>query len=309
MSASPQQGQLFPSPTDREPGRALDELFQSTLCYRSSKAYFDLLQFISRFPKYSPFHCFLLYTQNPSVSYVATPGQWYSRFGRTIRRDARPLVILAPMQPVMFVYDMTDTEGAPLPKELGRPFDTQGKLPKGVYEKTLRNCEKRERIKVLLRELGALQAGYARQARAEMCQVGDKEYKPAKHVVTVNSNLAEPEQYSTLVHELGHIHAGHLGADADLWWPDRRDSSRDAMEWEAESVSYLVCRRLGLQTTSAEYLVQHVARDSRVPTFSLNTVLRVAGYIESLGNQMLTLRKEAPRKEGQSETGGRLRPT
>src|ERR1035437_9522176 len=62
---------------------ALDELFRATLAYRRSKAYFDLMKFISRFPRYAPYNCFLLHTQSPTVSYVATPCQWRVRFGRT----------------------------------------------------------------------------------------------------------------------------------------------------------------------------------------------------------------------------------
>jgi len=40
------------------------------------------------------------------------------RFGRALKEDARPMLILAPMHPVMLVYDLDQTEGEPLPKEL-----------------------------------------------------------------------------------------------------------------------------------------------------------------------------------------------
>ena len=93
---------------------ALDELFESSRTYRTSEQYVELMRFIKRFPKYSPFNCFLLHTQRPSVSYVATPNQWRKRFERTIKDGAHPLVILAPMSPVLFVFDAEDTEGKPL---------------------------------------------------------------------------------------------------------------------------------------------------------------------------------------------------
>ncbi|PYX70752.1 MAG: hypothetical protein DMG72_18250, partial [Acidobacteria bacterium] len=38
----------------------------------------------------------------------------------------------------------------------------------------------------------------------------------------LNNKHTREEQYSTLVHELAHIHCGHLGGDADGWWPDRK---------------------------------------------------------------------------------------
>jgi hypothetical protein len=86
---------------------AVDEIFIAGSRYRYSQAYIELLQFISRFPNYSPFNCFLLYTQNPSLTYVATAKTWSRKFRRQPRFDARPLLILAPMGPVRFVFDMS----------------------------------------------------------------------------------------------------------------------------------------------------------------------------------------------------------
>ena len=63
----------------------MDELFAASLAYRTSDKYLDLMRFISRFPRYSPFNAFLLQTQRPSVSYVATAGQWLRDFRRTIK--------------------------------------------------------------------------------------------------------------------------------------------------------------------------------------------------------------------------------
>ena len=46
---------------------AVDELCRASKRYRHSQAYMELLQFISRFPNYSPFNCFLLHTQNGPI--------------------------------------------------------------------------------------------------------------------------------------------------------------------------------------------------------------------------------------------------
>ncbi len=121
----------------------LDELFRATLAYRRSTAYFDLMKFISRFPKYAPFNCFLLHTQNPNLSYVATPFQWWSDFERKIKPDSRPMVILVPFGPVSFVYDLADTEGKKLPRQLERPYETWGDhVPETVWHNTRRNCKR-----------------------------------------------------------------------------------------------------------------------------------------------------------------------
>jgi hypothetical protein len=131
----------------------LDELFRATLAYRRSQAYFDLMKFISRFPKYAPFNCFLLHTQNPNLSYVATPFQWWSDFERKIKPDSRPMVILVPFGPVSFVYDLADTEGKRLPRQLERPYETWGDhVPETVWYNTRRNCEERDQIAILTKE-------------------------------------------------------------------------------------------------------------------------------------------------------------
>ncbi|MGH2396086.1 MAG: ImmA/IrrE family metallo-endopeptidase [Terriglobales bacterium] len=297
--------ELFPKEADEpaeaeaSPGTdklgALDELFQSTATYRSSKAYLDLMKFISRFPKYAPFNCFLLHTQNPSVTYVATPSQWRSRFGRTIRADARPLVILAPMRPVIFVYDLEDTEGDHLPARLERPFETHGRLPKQVWERTLTNCQDRDRIAISYSDFSRLQAGSAQMNTSSSVRVG-RQQAMAKCVVALNRKHSAEEQYATLVHELAHIHCGHLGADPDEWWPDRKGLKSEQREFEAESVSFLVCRRLSLDTPAVHYLAGYVESRDGIPRISLEAVLRVSGYIESLGGKLLPERRPRTKK-------------
>ena len=90
--------------------RSLDELFTLTLQYKTSRAYYDLLQFVARFRKYSPFNAMLVHVQKPGARYVAPPNRWLRDHGRRIRPGAHPLVILQPMGPVMFVFDVSDTE-------------------------------------------------------------------------------------------------------------------------------------------------------------------------------------------------------
>jgi hypothetical protein len=268
----------------------LDELFRATLAYRRSQAYFDLMKFISRFPKYAPFNCFLLHTQNPNLSYVATPFQWWADFERKIKPDSRPMVILVPFGPVSFVYDLADTEGKRLPRQLERPYETWGDhVPETVWYNTCRNCEERDQISILTKEFSPLQAGVATSNQLAVT-VGSRKLR-AKRIVQLNSKHTPDEQYVTLAHELAHIHCGHIGGDPDGWWPDRRRLGLQKVEFEAESVSFLVCSRLRLKTTAAEYLAWYTSNNEIIPDISLETVLKVAGYIESLGQKELELRK------------------
>jgi len=96
--------------------RALDELFRLAGEYRTTSEYRKLLDFVGRFRFYSPYNAMLVHIQMPGAEYVAPPHRWLRAYGRHIKAGARPIVILQPMGPVMFVYDVSDTEpedGAP----------------------------------------------------------------------------------------------------------------------------------------------------------------------------------------------------
>jgi hypothetical protein len=265
---------------------ALDELFLSVKAYRSSQRYMELMRFICKLPKYSPYNCFLLHTQNPDVSYVATAGQWERRFGRRIKNSAHPLVILAPMSPVLFVFDVVDTEGDPLPKGLLDPFATKGKLREAVWDKTVLNLF-RDRIRLLMENMHHTKAGWIMKAQPGDTVSKDKETLTAFYRMQINSTLDRGAQYATLAHELGHLYAGHLGTPNDKWWPDRCNLGLDEREFEAESICYLICERAGINNPSDAYLAGYMKSGREIPQISLDRVLKVVGLIESMGKDYL----------------------
>ena len=101
----------------KEEGHALDEMLRSSRLYRHSSEYIKLLDFIAQFRSYAPFNCMLVYIQNPDVTYFASVRDWSDRFGRRPMESARPMVILQPFGPVMFLYDVSETEADPYFKE------------------------------------------------------------------------------------------------------------------------------------------------------------------------------------------------
>ena len=78
----------------------VDEVFASLARFRTSDDFTELMQFIARFPNYSTFNGLLLYLQNPLATYVATARTWAQKYNRQPKRNAKPLVILAPMAPM-----------------------------------------------------------------------------------------------------------------------------------------------------------------------------------------------------------------
>jgi hypothetical protein len=124
---------------------AIDELIRNALAYHTPERFVELMKFTRRLPKYSPFNCMLLHIQNPNLKYVARPQQW-ADMGRKVKPGARPLVILAPMHPVMFVFDVSDTEGSPLPPDIEReiedPFAVEGSMSSSTWNKMESACKK-----------------------------------------------------------------------------------------------------------------------------------------------------------------------
>ena len=294
--------------------RALDELFSLTHQYKSSQAYRDLLQFVTRFRSYSPFNAMLVHIQMPGAKFVAPPYRWLRDYGRRIRPWTRPLIILQPMGPVMFVFDVNQTEptedAPPLPPEVENPFEVRKGRVGNELEQVTDNA-KRDGIRVTEREEGSQSAGsihaVSKNVRASQpFQNGvDRDRMPVyvdipvKYDLVINGTLSREAQYATIVHELAHLYCGHLGTPRVQWWPDRRGLRREIEEFEAESVAYLVCVRCGIDTSSEQYLSYYLEEQERVPPISLERVMKAAGLIESMSQ-----RRMKPRKPLQNEAGG-----
>jgi hypothetical protein len=262
---------------------SLDELFVRSRQYRRSKKFAEAVDFISKFREYSPFNNMLVFLQNPLATYFATASHWHKDFRRTIKDEARGIVILAPRTPVLIVYDIADTEGPPLPGKLQVFTRTSGPFNPMILERTLKNCE-HDRILVERKPMGELRGGFATSWGR------DQNWKVR---VALRLELQPASAYSVLCHELAHIYLGHLGADKDGWWPYRLNLPHAVTEIEAEAVAYIVCRRAGFHTYSAEYLSSFVDDDASLESISLDLVSRTAARIEDMGRRLLPPRKDA----------------
>jgi hypothetical protein len=219
--------------------------------------------------------------QNPGARCVATSEQWRTRFERRIKEDAHPLVILAPMSPVLFVYDVTDTEGRPVPPALLNPFAATGTLSPSVWKRTLDNCP-RDLIAVVEHEMAVNKAGKIEPAHlgdtVDLVIGKDAQKKPlidrrkARYRLALNRKQDLPARYATLAHELAHLYCGHLGTPNSKWWPDRRNLGQKVEEFEAESVAYLLCGRLGIGNPSARYLSDIPICPTALPVFPEKTI-------------------------------------
>jgi len=281
--------------------RAIDDLFVAARRYRTSKEFESLITFVRRFRKYAPFNAMLLHVQMPGASFVATASRWLSQYGRQVQVTGRPLVILQPQGPVMFVFDVNDTvptdEAVEIPSEVLHPFETRRGVVGGALPQTIANAV-RDGVKVHLSKEGSQSAGSIRMAesgrfmefvtrlRPERVSV----MVPVRYELVLNSSLSPEAQYATLVHELAHLYCGHLGSPGKKFWPSRRGLDHVIREFEAEAASHLVCQRLDIDSPSDQYMAGYLKSEERLPEISLELVMKVAGDIERMGRERLPLR-------------------
>lgn len=288
------EGPLDPDATRK----ALDELFTLTSQYRSSRAYAQLLRFTARFRRYSPYNALLIHAQMPGATYVAPPSRWLAEYGRLIKPGARPIVALRPRGPVFFVFDVKDTapgpNAKPLPDSVLAPFAGRGRAV-GPQLRRVTDNSKGDGVRVSVREEGSQSAGSIRpaasNARPLMFDHGVRKPRrirvPLRYELFVNRALATESRFATVAHELAHLYCGHLGTPDGRWWPDRRHVPSDAMELEAESVAYLVCRRFGVDSASAAYLAGYLRDSKQLPNISLERVMVAAGLIEAMSKRAM----------------------
>ena len=55
-----------------------------------------MIEFMGQFRNYAPYNNMLVRIQNPTCRFYATAKDWAERFGRMVKEDARPMLILRP---------------------------------------------------------------------------------------------------------------------------------------------------------------------------------------------------------------------
>ncbi|MGA7558975.1 MAG: ImmA/IrrE family metallo-endopeptidase [Terriglobales bacterium] len=266
----------------KEIASSIDSLLRHSKVYRYSEKFREMVNFMARFRDYAPYNNMLVRLQNPTCSFFATERDWCDRFGRNLKEDARPMLILAPMHPVMLVYALDETEGKDVPEELKSFAAYQGQWNPDWLQRTVQNAAVRDRIRVDFKILSSTNAGFATLAHS----TGEWKMR-----IAIHSHLDEPSQYGTLCHELAHIYLGHLGTDRDHWWPSRTELDCRTIEIEAESTAFIVTSRLGLAGSSAAYVSRYLDGRPLPSSVSLDQVAKVASRIEQMSDQRLRPRE------------------
>jgi len=217
---------------------ALDRLTSGIAQLTTSDAWRAWLGVQARFHRYSFANTVLILVQQPAATRVAGFGAW-RRLARVVRRGERAIWILAPVtrrvaaddtaeaperasrvvtafRPVP-VFDQAQTDGDPLPEVCTR---LTGDEPSGAYA-------------------GLVQVAAAICFTVEDHAFGGETNGDCTHAlrrIRVRPDLAPAHRVKTLCHELAHA---LLHADA---------TDRPLAELEAESVAFIVCDVLGIDT-------------------------------------------------------------
>lgn len=272
---------------DRETISSIDLLLKQSQRYNGSEAFQGMIDFMGRFRDYAPYNNMLVHLQNPSCGFYATAKDWAGRFDRTIKEDAHPMLILAPMHPVMLVYDLDQTEGKDLPEELQQfaRFESE-EWDDRWLERLVENAGG-HRILIQFKTLSSTHGGFATLAR----DTGDWKMR-----VVIHDQLNKPSRFGVLCHEIAHILLGHLGSDWDHWWPARTNLGRAPIEVEAESVAWIVTSRLGITGSSAAYVSRQMPNGQTPAGVSLDMIAKVSGYIERMARETMTPRRPREKK-------------
>lgn len=275
----------------------LDELYSNVENFRNSVSFQHTLDFVSSFKKLSPYNAFLIYQQRPGARYVLNASQWLKQYKRRIKPNARPLIILVPFGPVDYVYDISDTypvddknnpslfaeTGEEIIASIIEPFKTDGYEPKVE----MANLEESMKYHGIIVDAN-FRVGNNYGGRIEV--LGDYhpkmtiQYKgrdvhiTANYLLSIRDNAKCGEAFATAVHELGHLFCHHLNAVPWKAW-DVRHLDHASKEFEAESVSYIVCNRLGIKTTSADYLKGYCRNNKTIPQISVENIFTACNLI------------------------------
>lgn len=286
--------------------RALNELVADALRYRRSAEYAKLILFLRHFRRYRPFNGLLIDIQKPGSHHVAPASRWRREYGRVIRPGASPLVILQPFGPVMFVFDVSDTQpetdaSPPLPEEITDPFGvlttTSDHVVEAITAQVVENA-KRDGVQIVDSAFGNQLAGRISTGGRGSQQVcirrrPESAYVtvPVRYTCQISDKQSGMTRYATLTHELAHLYCGHIGTPNEKWWPDFRRKDHRTAEFEAETVSAILVGQLDSTAQMPPYLSQHLRHEELVPAdLNLERVMKAAGLIQEMGERLLPSR-------------------
>ena len=248
--------------------KGIQELFESD-------RYRNYLTTMSRFHRYSLNNVMLIHAQKPDATLVAGFNKWKNSFGRHVKKGEKGIQILAPtpykikqeeqkldpdtklplldengepvteekeitipMFKVVSVFDVSQTDGRPLPQ-------ISSTLTGDVaeYEVFLEALRRTSPVPISFQAMEPGMDGY---------------FAPKKQEIFLREGMSQAQTICAAVHEIAHSklhdyeHMTELADDGEtILVPGEK--SRNTEEVEAESVSYAVCQYFGIETAENSF--------------------------------------------------------
>lgn len=241
-------------------------------CYTEGN-FRNYLDTMRKFHNYSVNNCMLIAMQMPDASFVAGFNDWKNKFKRTVKKGEHGIKILAPLPckftkqvededgntteetvefmrfRVVSVFDYRQTEGQPLPQICNT-------LTASVedYDSIIDTLKNIANVPVTFEPISNGAYGY---------------FNTVEKKIVVKENMPQAQTIKTLIHEIAH---SILHDDAFI------DIPRDVKEIQAESVAYMVCQNIGIDTAdySFEYVAAWAHEDMKKLTDQMTIVKKTA---------------------------------
>lgn len=269
--------------------------------YLQSDTYKNFLNFASSMHQYSQKNLRLILSQYPNASLIASHTDWKAK-GRYINKGSKAIRVYAPI----FGYKK-DEEGNFIKDEKGRKiptgeivawrlapvFDvsqTNGKeIPKQLYELT-ENFKSPEAFTSIFNAVKKCTTATVSFGDMELSPGARGYYIPATHEIVIKKGMSTYHTLKTEIHEVVH---------SVLHNKQNEFISAAQMEFEAESVAYIVCNHFGVDTSdySFGYLSSWTESGSKLEEFEqslatiCNTAKSLITQIEKEINQELNVKE------------------
>lgn len=281
----------------------IKELFQS-------EGYAQYLQTMSRFHHYSVNNQVLIHMQKPDATLVAGFNKWKNQFGRNVIKGEHGIKIIAPtpfkkkieqekldpdmqlpmldadgkiiteektiqipMYKPVTVFDVSQTEGKPLPQ---LAHDLSGNVEN--YDVFMEALRRSSPVPISVEVMGGGMDGYF-----------DLEHQD----IAIRKGMSEVQTVSAVIHEMAHALLHNRTKDAEEKTPEL---SRSTEEVQAESISYAVCAYYGIATGDNSFgYIASWSKDKTLPELreSLEVISKTAdGLINDIDRHYAEIMKE-----------------
>lgn len=237
-----------------------------------SDKYKQYLRTMSRFHRYSVNNTILIAMQRPDATHIAGFSSWRNQFGRHVRKGEKGIQIIAPtpykkkidavkldpdtkapvqdqngnavmeeieikipMFRVVSVFDVSQTEGRPLPEILS---DLTGDVQQ--YDTFMEALQRSSPVPVSIEPIGPTTDGY---------------FSLTEQAINIRAGMSEVQTVCATVHEIAHakLHNYAIANNQSEQSEETPKKDQRTKEVEAESIAYAVCQYYGIETAENSF--------------------------------------------------------